>query len=216
MKPTFTISETFRVSWKCIKEHIFILAGLLIGFLIINGILSLVLAPMATSIAGQIVVTFISTAFSCFFSLGYYKNLFQALDGIEPQFSAYGQQARKIVTFFVTSLIVGIACGLGIILLIIPGIYLAIRLQFAILYIVEEDAGIIESLQKSWALTNGNMKGLTILLLVMIGITFLGMLLLIVGLFVAIPLVYLMQCYVFRKLNSPLTVLEETATGVAL
>ena len=57
------------------------------------------------------------------------------MDGEEPQFSAYGQQSRKIFTYLIASIIMGIAVAIGIFLLIVPGIYLAIRLQFYSAYI---------------------------------------------------------------------------------
>ncbi len=124
------------------------------------------------------------------------------MDGEEPQFSAYGQQSRKIFTYLIASIIMGIAVAIGIFLLIVPGIYLAIRLQFYSAYIVEEDCGIIESLQKSWDLTKGQGMPLFLLLLAMIGTAIVGCILFFVGLFVAVPLIYMMQCYTFRKLNT--------------
>ena len=104
--------------------------------------------------------------------------------------------------FILSSIIMGIAVAIGIFLLIVPGIYLAIRLQFYSAYIVEEDCGIIESLQKSWDLTKGQGMPLFLLLLAMIGTAIVGCILFFVGLFVAVPLIYMMQCYTFRKLNT--------------
>ena len=49
----------------------------------------------------------------------------------------------------------GIIVVFGICLFIIPGIYLALRLQFFTAFIVEEDTGIIESLKRSWEITRG-------------------------------------------------------------
>ena len=112
--------------------------------------------PMQKSIVGTIVINLISCIISCIFALGYMKNIFQALDGEEPQFSAYGQQARKIITYFVANLFMGIIVVFGICLFIIPGIYLALRLQFFTAFIVEEDTGIIESLKRSWEITRGH------------------------------------------------------------
>lgn len=211
MKPSFSVPEVFTSSWKVVKEQIFILVGLLIGFMIISSVLFLVLAPMAGSYTGSIIVWVVSAVFSSLFALGYYKNLFQALDGIEPQFSAYGQQARKILTYFLASFIAGAIIGLGTCLLVLPGIYLYLRLQFYFAFIVEEDAGILDSLKKSWKLTEGMEINLLVLLLVMILIAFLGVLLFGIGIFIATPLVYMMQCYVYRILNSPLNVLDEVA-----
>jgi uncharacterized membrane protein len=161
----------------------------------------------------MIICNLIYYAIAIVFRLGYQKNLFQALDGEEPQFSAYGQQARKIGTFFVAELIYVILVTIGMLLLIIPGIYIALRLQFFIQLIVEEDTGIIDSLQKSWNITKNQEFSLFLLALVMLGISIVGFILLGVGIFIAFPLIELMKCYVYRKLNSPLNSIE-TETDV--
>lgn len=96
----------------------------------------------------------------------------------------------------------------GFLIFIIPGIYLALRLQFFQAFIIEENAGIIESLHKSWEITKGQVLPLFILALVMIGILILGCILFGIGIFVAVPLIYMMYGYVFRKLNTPLQILE--------
>lgn len=191
MEPKFMISEVFGTSWKYTKSQIWVLVGLFIGYFILSSIISLFGMP-----------ALISAVISSAFMLGYIKNLFQTMDGEEPQFSAYGQQSRKIFTYLIASIIMGIAVAIGIFLLIVPGIYLAIRLQFYSAYIVEEDCGIIESLQKSWDLTKGQGMPLFLLLLAMIGTAIVGCILFFVGLFVAVPLIYMMQCYTFRKLNT--------------
>ena len=197
MEPKFIISEVFSTAWKGTKSQLWILAGLLIGYCILSFTLTAFAMPMQSSMIGKIIVNVISALFSIIFSLGYMKNIFQALDGEEPQFSAYGQQTKNIITYFLASLITGF-----------PGIYLALRLQFFQAFIIEENAGIIESLHKSWEITKGQVLPLFILALVMIGILILGCILFGIGIFVAVPLIYMMYGYVFRKLNTPLQILE--------
>lgn len=176
---------------------------------IISFTLGVFAMPIQQSVMGAIVINLISCIISCIFALGYMKNIFQALDGEEPQFSAYGQQARKIITYLVANILMAIIVTLGLCLFIIPGIYLALRLQFYAALIVEDDAGIIESLQRSWEITRGQEMSLFMLMLAMIGICILGLILLGIGIFVAMPLIYMMYAYVFRKLNAPLQILEE-------
>lgn len=208
MEPKFMISEVFGTSWKYTKSQIWVLVGLFIGYFILSSIITVRYAS-ARFDGRKIIVNLISAVISSAFMLGYIKNLFQTMDGEEPQFSAYGQQSRKIFTYLIASIIMGIAVAIGIFLLIVPGIYLAIRLQFYSAYIVEEDCGIIESLQKSWDLTKGQGMPLFLLLLAMIGTAIVGCILFFVGLFVAVPLIYMMQCYTFRKLNTISTEEEE-------
>ena len=212
MKQTIVISEILKTSWQSLKSQLWILVGLLIGYMIISFTLSAFAGPTSPtsfSIGRIIVVYLLSMIIGLIFSLGYLKNLFQTLDGIEPQFSAYGQQARKILTYFVASILVSIVVSIGFMLLIIPGVYLALRLQFFAAFIVEEDAGIIDSIQRSWKITEGQVLPLFVLLLTMIGLIILGAILLLVGVFVTAPLVYMMYCTSFRKLNTSLLIIEE-------
>ena len=202
MEPKFMISEVFGTSWKHTKSQIWVLVGLFIGFSILSMIVTLFGMPAQGSIVGRVIVQIVSLLISCIFMLGYVKNIFQALDGEEPQFSAYGQQSRKIITYLIANILFSIAVCIGMVLLIIPGIYLYLRLQFFTAFIVEEDCGIIESLQKSWNMTQGQTLPLFLLLLTMIGTAIVGFILFFVGFFVAVPLIYMMQCYTFRKLNT--------------
>lgn len=209
MGSKFSISEVCSTSWQRTKAQIWVLSGLIIGMSIISFTLGAFAMPIQQSVMGAIVINLISCIISCIFALGYMKNIFQALDGEEPQFSAYGQQARKIITYLVANILMAIIVTLGLCLFIIPGIYLALRLQFYAALIVEDDAGIVESLQRSWEITRGQEMSLFMLMLAMIGICILGLILLGIGIFVAMPLIYMMYAYVFRKLNAPLQILEE-------
>ena len=209
MGSKFSISEVCSTSWQRTKAQIWVLSGLIIGMSIIAFTLGAFAMPIQQSVVGAVVINLISCVISCIFALGYMKNIFQALDGEEPQFSAYGQQSRKIITYLVANILMAIIVTLGLCLFIIPGIYLALRLQFYAALIVEDDAGIIESLQRSWEITRGQGMSLFMLMLAMIGICILGLILLGIGIFVAMPLIYMMYAYVFRKLNAPLQILEE-------
>jgi hypothetical protein len=239
MKSKFAISNVLSVSWKALVSQIWILAGLLIGYVLLSFIVA-VLSPDPSSIIVQLIIT----AIGLIFNLGYLKNLFQTLDGDEPRFSAYGQQARKIGVYFVSYVLYTVlvliviavlmvpffyvlsqssfiaigahnlpvipeGSGMSLLLtilaacvLLLPAIYIAIRLMFFQAFIVEEDAGIIDSLKKSWKITKGQEVSLFLFGLVSLGLTIVGCLLFLIGLFVAIPLIYMMYCCTFRKLNT--------------
>lgn len=214
MKPTFTVSEVIKTSWDLLKKQIVPLVGIFIGYMIVAGIISFIISPSTPSVGRQLLGSLISLCVSSFFVLGYYKNLFQTIDGMEPQFSAYKEQAPKLVTAILTSLLIGIIVIIGMFLLILPGIYLALRLQFSIMFIVEENTGVIDSMKRSWAITDGQILPLFVLVLASIGIGIVGALLLGVGLFVAMPLIYMMLCYTYRILNKPLAVAEEVVEDI--
>lgn len=209
MEAKFSISEVCSTSWQRLKSQIWVLAGLMIGIVIISIIVNVCTAFAHGSVVGSIIANLIGALVSGFLALGYIKNIFQALDGDEPQISAYRQEARKIITYFVANLLLGIITVVGLVLFIIPGIYLLLRLQFATAFIVEEDAGIMESLKRSWEITRGQEIPLFLLMLAMIGFLLLGLIVFIIGVFVAAPYVYMIYCYTFRKLNISLPIIEK-------
>lgn len=208
MESKFTISEVLKTSWKATKSQIWILVGLVVAYTIIQGILTSIGEPIYNPNTQQLNITttsciiwVISFIVSLLFELGYIKNCFQALDDYEPQFSAYGIQAKKIVTYFIAYIIFCIVIIIGVILFIVPGVYLALRLQFFAAAIVEENAGIIESFQKSWEITKGSSLKLFLTALASLLIILIGFILLFIGVFVALPLCVVIYCYLYRKLN---------------
>lgn len=201
MEERINIAEILSASWNALKSQIWILVGLLVGMIILISVFSMLLMPSMKTITGILIADVIMLVIGLVFRLGYVKNLFQALDGEEPQFSAYGQQARKIGTYFVAEVLFSLVVIVGLALLVIPGIYLMLRLMFFETLIVDEDAGILESLRRSWQLTEGQVMPLFLLFLVILGLTLLGLLLLGVGIFITWPLAMMMVCYAFRRLK---------------
>ena len=201
MNTTIVISEVLSTSWKNLKSQIWILAGLVIGMCLISFTISLLMSPLSTSIGGMLISSLISILISSIFALGYIKNMFQTMDGDEPQFSAYMSHPSKIVNYFIAGLLFSLSLCIGLVFFIIPGIYLYLRLQFYGQFIVDENAGSIESLKKSWNLTKGYELSLFLLMLAQLFILIIGALLFLVGLLVAYPLVIMSQCYVYRLLN---------------
>lgn len=80
------------------------------------------------------------------------------LDNSRPTVaSAIAAAFGMLLTYFITNIIMAFVVGLGMILLLIPGIYLAIKFICAGAVIVaEKERNPIAALRRSWDLTNGN------------------------------------------------------------
>lgn len=68
-----------------------------------------------------------------------------------------GTAFGRLIELIVLALAIGIAAGLGAILLILPGIYVGLRLSLALPACIIDDRGIVESLSKSWDVADGNL-----------------------------------------------------------
>jgi len=104
----------------------------------------------------------------------------------------------KLVGF---AIVAGLISLLGLILLIIPGIYFMTRLAFSNFAVVDRKAGIRQSLRFSWELVKGNVFWtvfLTMVVSVLISIA--GLVLVLVGFLVAYPISMLMMAKLCRAL----------------
>ena len=141
-------------------------------------------------------------------SFGFNRTMVQIYRGETPALETYFDGFRHFLPTLVAYLILGVATMIGFVLLIIPGIIVALGLSQV--YFVMQDRpelGVEGSLKESWRLTwtNGNMlkvlgMGFLALFVVIGGALSLG-----VGLFIAIPLVSVMSAGLYEeiRLNDP-------------
>lgn len=87
---------------------------------------------------------------------------------------------------------------IGLILFIFPGIYLAIRYGQYLTAMVDRDLGVMESFQYSSSITTNNRMNLFLLALLAIPIMIAGVIALCIGVFFAIPVVWLGWLVAYR------------------
>ena len=93
-----------------------------------------------------------------------------------------------------------IVMGMGLLFSMVVGCFMVARLYFAAIYMVDKDLGVLESIQASLDATR-SIWLLTLGLALVAGIVgMLGMLALIVGLLVSIPISYLMWASAYRQI----------------
>lgn len=202
---SFSYSEAIKFGWEITKKHFwFVLAVLLIsygvqaffsyigGYLFSKGDLS----QFLINIAGYIVGLELSFATT--------KIGLQLIDNKKPEIGdlfAYFQ-AKPLFYYFLVGLLVGLAFGIGFVLFIVPGVYFGVKYGFApIIYADKQPEG-YDAFTKSAELTNGikwKLLGFWVLLFL---INIAGAMALGVGLLVTIPVTYLAQLYVYRKLDA--------------
>ncbi len=88
----------------------------------------------------------------------------------------------------------------GFVLLIIPGLIMFFGFSMGIFLMLEKKTSIIDSFKTSWAMTKGYKWKLFFIVLGLLGINLLGLLCLVLGLLVTVPLTMLVQAEVYRRL----------------
>lgn len=199
----FSIKEAIGFGWDAARGSL----GFFVGLQITAGLIYLVpeIVSGALERAGlsglNLGVRLIDFFLAAVVSLGlYYKIPLNFCDGIQSKIADLFLQYRFFFRYvFATFLYALISAGAGL-LLIFPGIYLAIRFSFYGYFIVDRNSGIMESLKRSWRVTRGSAWKLFVYSLVVFGLNILGVLALGVGLFATIPISIVAGAFIYRKL----------------
>ena len=113
---------------------------------------------------------------------------FKVLRNRETTFGDFFRGFNHYVPLVLVSLISGVLIGLGFVLLIIPGIYLAIAYTFALPLVLDKKMNFWDAMEFSRKLISKNWFSFFGFILVLALINFAGIMLLGVGLLVTIPL----------------------------
>jgi hypothetical protein len=132
--------------------------------------------------------------------LGLWKIMLAKVDGqtlpINTLFSCFHEWWMSAIVYVAFSLVVVI----GFIFLIIPGLIISAGLYFWPALVLDKKVGWFDSLGQSWNLTKGNLVGLVLLMLLTIIICVIGLICLIVGVFPAAALGFIMWSVAYRRL----------------
>lgn len=90
-----------------------------------------------------------------FLQLGLLKMVISIDRGAEAELDLLWSQGDKFLSAFGASIVVGIATLVGFVLLIVPGVIVALGLSMTLLIIVDRNAGAIDAIGESWNLTDG-------------------------------------------------------------
>jgi len=127
-----------------------------------------------------------------FLEAGYHIFLLKVARGQNADLMDLFAGSRYFWRVFLAYLLFTLMMGLGFLLLIVPGVIVALAFWPFMFLIVDRDLGVIESFRRSAEIASGNYGSSFLLWLVLVGLTLLGALALCVGLIFAVPLANLM------------------------
>lgn len=190
-----------KEAWVLFKKNLNLILGL-IGIYFAYYIAQYVIGYIFQNNFLGSIISFIFIVLFLVIQLGAYNMILKIVDGKKAAIQdlyTYPNVAMKVLRNIVAGLIVGFIVGIGLLLFIIPGIYLLVRLMFFTYYIVDKDAGIIDSIQMSWNLTKSGVINLFFFGLILFFVNFIGALFFGIGLAITMPLTFLATAVVYRK-----------------
>lgn len=121
--------------------------------------------------------------------------------GRKPPFAEVFAVKRFFVPVLLGFLLLWVATTIGFLLCIVPGVILALGLQFGFHLIVDRGMPPVDALKESWRLTQGHKGNLFVLALLLFGVQIAGVLACCIGaLLVSLPIILLANAYVYLTL----------------
>lgn len=198
----FSSGEALKFGWQATKEKFWFFAAIFVVVFIISIILSVAVNAAEPGSAANMLVSLITTIFNMIVSIGLVTITLAVCNNKPTDFFDLFSNANLIIKYFVASIVYGIIVFLGCLLLIIPGIILAIRLQFFTYLIVDQNMGPIKALKKSMQITKGSTFSLLVFGVLISLVNTAGVLCLGIGLFAAVPTTLIAIAFVYKKLLS--------------
>jgi len=201
MAATTVPDNAVQVGWERLQSHFGFLLGVQAVMFAVMTVFS-VFTDIAEDGNGwlEFLVGFVSYAVHLLLEMGFILVCLKIIDSAKPEFADLIARLDVLWSYIGASLIVAVLVVAGLVLLIVPGIYVGVRFQFFGFFIVDDGIGPLDSMQRSWEVTEGRVWSLLWLDLILFGINLLGMLLFLVGLFVTVPISTLALAYVYRQL----------------
>jgi len=165
-----------------------------VGFCLLNLLIQALLNSL--SYVGAVASAVISTPLF----MGNFIVSAKLLQGQAPEFRDFFAGFQYLLPLLLLSVVAGLFIGIGTLLLIIPGVYLAVAYMFASYLVVDRRLDFWPAMELSRLTINPRWFGFFAFMLLLILLNLLGALLLGVGLLVTIPLSFCVVTVAFAEI----------------
>ena len=202
----FSAGAAIRFGWETFKRRPWFFIGstllILLASALSNGLTSGIDATFTGSVEDpSIVGTLINLALGTLISMGATAFYLAAHDNPDTADLSLLWHPRPFWKYVGASLLFSLAVGIGLVLLIVPGIIFGLMFMFAPFIVIEREVGPIDAMNASNQLTRGHKWQLLGLVLLLVLINLLGLMALVVGMLVSIPVSTLAFVHAYRVLG---------------
>ncbi len=172
--PDLDVGSLFSRAWEIFKEHLWHVVGVFVIYSLLTSAGSWWGNDAGI---GELIIFVISGPITA----GTYMFALRLIRGGEPDL---GEMLRGFQVFGKAVVVFVLYAGtviVGLIFLIVPGVYVAVALMPALFLVLDDDLGAVETLQKAWAMTSGHRGRVFLVLLAVIGLNVLGLIALLIG-----------------------------------
>ncbi|PJE73853.1 MAG: hypothetical protein COV01_03365 [Candidatus Taylorbacteria bacterium CG10_big_fil_rev_8_21_14_0_10_41_48] len=199
MNNPLSLKDAFYSAWATFKKHAGVFVTVTFVFLILGVVLGSVdKNHQYGAVAGiaNILISFFAAYVMIRFSL-------VAIRGGVPQWrEIFNVTWGEFGWYIFASILVSLMQGIGIVLLIIPGLILLARLALFSFALIDEDLLPIDSIKRSWELTKGRFWQMFFAGVIIIALNIVGAMLFGIGVLVSSPLSFIFSAYIYEKLRN--------------
>ncbi|MBP6925579.1 MAG: DUF975 family protein [Candidatus Pacebacteria bacterium] len=202
MKKTFSIKQAFKFGWTAFKAQWTFYIAIIFVALVASWVGGVIGNLLGESFIPQAFATVIAMIIQLFISVGFITIFIRTVREKSVGWNDFLRNKDRLLSFFAVSIIYQILVLIGLILLIIPGIYLAIRYQYATYIIIDDKhISIGKAFKRSAEITKGIKWRIILLACASVGVGILGLLALGVGIFAAAPVIGIARAFVYVQLR---------------
>lgn len=197
------VGESIRFGWTTFKKRPWMLMGAFVLAMVISGVSSALLDPGegAPVTLTTVIMGLVSGIIGLLVEIGLVTFSLRAHDNVEGVGVKDLWNPKPFLWYLVGQIAVGLGVLIGLVLLLVPGIMLALGWMFSSYLIIDKGRGPFEAMKESWAMTKGHKWELALLIATILGLNILGLLCLVVGLLVTVPVSMLAVVHAYRKLS---------------
>jgi uncharacterized membrane protein len=193
----FRALDAIRDSWHVVRRE----PAVFVALTVLQLGVSSIEAGGGRSALG--LVHFVGHVLGAALAVGWWRVALRAHDGQPVTLGALTElRPIELLRYLVVGVLLALAVAVGLVVLIVPGVYLALRLGLAPIVVVDEGRDPIAALQRSWELTRVDLGAVARLAAALVGLNLLGLLALGVGVLVTMPISIVAAVHLHRVLAS--------------
>ncbi len=202
----FSTGSAIRFGWETFKKRPWFFVGSTVVILLASGLINAFTTAIDSAMGGSveepsIVGIVINLGLGTLLSMGATAFYLAAHDNPETVDLTTLWHPQPFLNYLGASILFGLAVAAGFVLLVVPGVIVALMFMFTTFIVIDRTLGPIEAMKESHRITHGHKWTLLGFSLMLVLINLLGILALVVGLLVTIPVSSLALVSAYRQLG---------------
>jgi uncharacterized membrane protein len=202
----FSTGSALRFGWETFKKRPWFFVGSTVVILLASGLIDAFSSALDAAVGGSaeqpsLIGTVVNLGLGTLLGMGATAFYLAAHDNPDTVDLSALWHPQPFWKYLGASILYAVALVVGLILLVVPGIIFALMFMFTTFIVIDRELGPVEAMKESNRITHGHKWSLLGFTLMLVLINLLGLIALVVGLLVSIPVSSLAVTHAYRVLS---------------